>query len=413
MQNPFKPSQIVSDPDDFYGRSFEIRQLARLLRQGSIAIQGSFGVGKSSLLSRTLLHMDQFASDEISTYKIVVGHGDIQTIDQAAQLVLEELVAIDSKSESLTVGIPKLAQYASTEAYTLFEEGRHLAALNRILEDGAFKDFMSKGGFFVIAIDEVEKCAPAIARLFRQVATKSQLNGINNIRFIFAGVSPFVEAMVKTDPGVMRFIYETIELQPFGSEEALGFLHERFSQVVRGAESDGFKLGIDPAIIHRIFQLSGGHPHLLQLLGSHVIEHEYENPDGTIDTGDLVGSLRDICYRKRAPVYDALIHELRMEAKYDSYQRLLELMGGAFPGRVDATVARTKLGKDSIAWLLSRDIVVADGNAYELVDELLRVRVLMDLYEDYDAIETEILEHGELRENSRVLGQLWDLSPDD
>jgi len=226
--------------------------------------------------------------------------------------------------------------------------------------------------------------------------------------------SPFVEKMVAADQGVIRFIYETIDLKPFEPEEARQFLDDKFGEVIRSAEEDGLAVRIDPAMIDRIAQLSGGHPHLLQLLGSHVIEHEYENPDGVIDNADLVGSLQKICFQKRAPVYDALIHDMKTEDHFESYLRLLELMGGEFPGRAASDLARKQIGKAEIDWLRSRNIIVSTtDDTYEVVDELLRVRVLMDLYEDYDAIEAELLVHGELRADSRILDQLWDLEDPD
>jgi AAA+ ATPase superfamily predicted ATPase len=408
MKNPFKPSDIVSEPNEFYGRAQEIRTLSRFMSQGSIAIQGTFGVGKSSLLSRTLLHMDGFDSKESSTYKIVVGHGDINTIEDAARLVLEELVDIDSTSKTLTVGIPKLAQYSSTEAYTLFQEGRHLAALNKILEDKAFKEYVSNGGYFIIGIDESEKCAPAIARLFRQILTKSQLSGISNIRFVFAGVSHFVQQMIAEDNGVMRFIYETIELKPFSQEEARDFLDDKFKEVVESAKKTESPVNMDPDVIDRIVQLSGGHPHLLQLLGSHVVEHEFLNPDGVIDNEDLVGSLEKICYQKRAPAYDSLIHDMKAEGYYDAYLTLLEMMGGKFPGKHDVKKTLSSIDKEDMDWLLSRNVViVSSDDDYELADELLRVRVLMDRFEDYSTLEMELIEHGEILKEGQIFDQIW------
>ncbi|QBQ53843.1 ATP-binding protein [Nitrosococcus wardiae] len=408
MKNPFKPSEIISDPNEFFGRAHEISALGRLLSQGSVAIQGSFGVGKSSLLSRVLLHMDGFDSGEVCVYKLAVGHGDIDDIEKAARLVLEELVSFDTKSQTLTFGIPKLAQYSSTEAYALFQEGRHLAALNHILEDKAFRTALSNGGYFLIAIDEAEKCAPALARLFRQVITKAQLNGIGNIRFVFAGVSPFVEAMIKEDPGVMRFIYETIDLKPFSMEEARELLDAKFSLVVESTKALGEDVNVDPGVVDRIVQLSGGHPHLLQLLGSHVIEHEHANPDGLLDNSDLVGSLQKICYQQRAPVYDALIHDMRAEARYDAYLELLGLLGGNFPGQIDVGKALEEIDKEDVDWFLSRNILmVTSEHSYEIVDELLRVRVIMDMYEDYDTLEAELISHGELIEEGNVFDQIW------
>jgi len=408
MKNPFKPSEIISDPNEFYGRTEEIRALSRLLKQGSIAIQGSFGVGKSSLLSRTLLHMDGFGSDEQCVYKLVVGHGDIVTIEDAARLILEELVEIDSKSHTLTLGIPKIAQFSSTDAYTLFQEGRHIAALNNIIEDEAFRRALGKGGYFIIAVDEAEKCARPLARLFRQVVTKSQLNGITNLRFIFAGVSPFVETMIKEDQGIMRFIYETIDLKPFSPDEAQDFLDAKFGELVKSSAEDKTPINVDPTVIDRIVQLSGGHPHLLQLLGSHVVEHEYLNPDGTLDTSDLVGSLEKICYQKRAPVYESILHDMRADGKYEAYVELLRIIGGTFPGQVDADDALKTIDKEAIDWFLSRNIlVVTTDHEYEIVDELLRVRVLMDLYEDYGAVEDELVKHGELLEEGNIMDHIW------
>lgn len=409
MKNPFRPSEIITEIDEFFGRTHEINTFGRLLDQGSIAIQGAFGVGKSSLLSRTLLHMDGFDSNEVCVCKLIVGHGEIDDIEKAARLVLEEFVNFNEETRTITFGIPKLAEYSSTGAYSLFQEGRHLAALNHILEDEAFKTTMADKGYFIIAVDEAEKCAPVMARLFRQVTTKVQLNGITNIRFVFAGVSPFVEVMIKEDPGVMRFIYETINLKPFLPEESRDLLDTKFTNVVESAFDSGNPVTLDPAVIDRIIQLSGGHPHLLQLLGSHVVEHEHANPDGILDNADLVGSLQKICYQQRAPVYDSLIHDMRAEGRYDAYIRLISLLEGEFPGKIAVDDALAKLDKDDIDWFLSRNILVISLEyLYEIVDELLRVRVIMDLYDDHGEVEDELIIHGKLIEDDNVFDQIWD-----
>ena len=44
--NPFTPSEIASDPDDFFGRNEELRLLERSIQQGSVVIQGPVGIGK-------------------------------------------------------------------------------------------------------------------------------------------------------------------------------------------------------------------------------------------------------------------------------------------------------------------------------------------------------------------------------
>jgi hypothetical protein len=70
--------------------------------------------------------------------------------------------------------------------------------------------------------------------------------------------------------------------------------------------------------------ISGGHPHLLQLLGSHLIEHEDSDPDGIIDSRDLHESFQRICYEDRASVYASMLHELEL---YDQQEALFTLLG--------------------------------------------------------------------------------------
>uniref|UniRef100_UPI000255B809 hypothetical protein n=1 Tax=Microbulbifer agarilyticus TaxID=260552 RepID=UPI000255B809 len=116
------PSDIASLPEDFFGRSEEIELLSRAINQGSVCIEGSFGIGKSSFLSRTLLHMDGFASNEKNILVLAVGHGDIKTVDDAARLILDKLVQVDNIQHKIKIGIPKIISYESSEAYTFFNE---------------------------------------------------------------------------------------------------------------------------------------------------------------------------------------------------------------------------------------------------------------------------------------------------
>jgi hypothetical protein len=397
--NPFTPSDIASLPEDFFGREQEILILARAINQGSVCIEGSFGIGKSSFMSRTLLHMDGFASSEKCVFVMAVAHGDIKTVDDAALLILDKLVEVDNAQKKIKIGIPDLISYESTEAYTFFNEGRHLSALSKVVADQSFKSQINNAEKFIIAIDECEKCAPAIAKLLRTLSTEVQHQGIKNFRFILAGVSPFYQQMAEVDRGVTRIIYRSIHLEPLDHDSALCLLDEKFKLVATTAESEGEPLNINPDVIDRIAAISGGHPHLLQLLGSHVIEHEYQDPDGCIDTKDLADSLRTICYESRGRDYDLLIETMKNESFFSDYSNFIELAGGVFPSRVNRTKAIDLIGTDSIEWLLARNIIsVHNGNTYALVDEFLRIRVVLDLQESRGAheVEMELMEHGEL-----------------
>lgn len=397
MNNPFIPSEIASLPEDFFGRDDEIRLLARSINQGSVCIEGSFGIGKSSFMSRTILHMDGFSSNENNIILMAVGHSDINSVDDAARLILDKLVSVDAAEKKLKIGISNLISYESTEAYSFFNEGRHLSTLTRIVADQSFKAQINGAEKFIIAIDECEKCAPAIATLMRTLCTEVQHQGIKNLRFVLAGVSSFYQDMANTDRGVTRFIYKCFHLEPLDKDSSEYLLDEKFKQLILSDEQEGRRLEINPEVINRIAAMSGGHPHLLQLLGSHVVEHEFEDPDGCIDLNDLVGSLREICYESRGRDYDLLIHTMKNESYFSDYCQFISLARGKFPSRVDRDIACANMDSDAIQWLLSRNIISQDGeSAYSVVDEFLRIRVILDQLEsNAESLESEIIEVGE------------------
>ena len=92
LRNPFTPSEISSQPEDFFGRENELRILERSLPQGSVVIEGPIGIGKSSLLARTRLMMEGFASTHHSRSVIAVGDKGVTSLDNAARLLLESFV---------------------------------------------------------------------------------------------------------------------------------------------------------------------------------------------------------------------------------------------------------------------------------------------------------------------------------
>ena len=391
--NPFTPAEMATQPDTFIGRSVELELFSRALRQGSVAIQGSVGIGKSSLLSRSLLNMEGFNSAENSHSIMAVGHRDVTSIDEAARLVLEKMAHINDSVGKFTVGIPNIVQYESAEAYDYFKAGRHLPALVTILKQDALVKAIDKTGLLIIAVDEADKCPQAIARLVRAVCNEIQLAGITNVRFVLAGVSPFVEEMVKEDEGVMRFVYKTINLEPFVEEDARLLVESKFEEVANSVDSS--ELVIDAEIIERILQVSGGHPHILQLLGSHVIEREVQDPDGAIDSKDLVGAFRAICYESRSTVYENLLHDIQLQGAWDAFLELIRLARGGFPGAVSRSAAEKSIDRDQLQWLMRRNVIsVRSDTEYGFVDEFLRIRLLMDNEDRPADLDDQLAESG-------------------
>jgi hypothetical protein len=204
---------------------------------------------------------------------------------------------------------------------------------------------------------------------------------------VLAGVTPFFQSMVKEDAGIARFFYTVIDVQPMLEEDARSLLEAKLTMVVQNAEQAGLDVRVDPDVIARVIALAGGHPHILQLLGSHLIEHEEEDPDGTIDARDLANSLRRICHEDRGAVYDSTLHELELFNLLDPLKNMLGMTENSprgvvmrgFPTIIDRTLAKRCATDTQIQNLVERNILWG-GNpeTYSLVDEFLRVRLILD-----------------------------------
>jgi hypothetical protein len=156
LYNPFTPSEIASSPDDFFGRDFELTTLERSLKKGSVAIQGAIGIGKSSLLARTRLQMEGFASENKAQSIIAVCNRDIQNIDEIARLILESFVSIDEKQKKIRFKVGNFFETESVEVTKYFSEGRHLSVVKRLIEKDYLNSFLGKDNLLILAIDEAE-----------------------------------------------------------------------------------------------------------------------------------------------------------------------------------------------------------------------------------------------------------------
>jgi hypothetical protein len=329
--------------------------------------------------------MEGFGTTHKAQSVVVVGHKDVKTVDDAARLLLESFVAVDERQEKVAFKIGSMFQVESAEICRNFSQGRHLAVLSRVVERQYLDSVLPQGVLLILAIDEADKCPVAVARLIRAIATHTQQQGVKGIRFLLAGVSPFYQRMCEEDNGVSRFVYRTSTLEPMTAEEATDLMETKLALVSSEAQTSGIPLATDPSIIPRVVALSGGHPHLLQLLGSYLIEHENGDPDGVIDARDLANSLHRICYEDRAQVYDSTLHRLELEGKLDDLGKLLEATRPNLPTRIDREQATELVSKDAIQWLVEHDVLaIVSDEEYGLVDEFLRVRMLFDQLQSID-----------------------------
>ncbi len=404
LKNPFTPSFIASAPDDFFGRADELRVLKRALQMGCVAIHGPIGIGKSSLLARAVLEMEGFGGPSSAQAVTVTVYKDVRTIDDVARQILECLVDIDETSRKVTFKIGSLFECESGEITRNFVEGRHVAALQKLLSRESLKLALKGEQLLIIAVDEADKCPVPLAQLLRAVTSDAQHAGVKCIRFLLAGVSPFYERMLAEDRGIERFIYRTISLDPMAPEDAADLLQTKLDTVVEDAHNSGIALDISKDVIPRVVALSGGHPHIVQLLGSYLVEHEDQDPDGVIDSKDLLSSLFRICYQDRAQAYDATLHMLALENKLEDLQKLLGLTAGRFPTRIPRTKAVESLGPDVLRWFVERDVLSLSSVSsahYGLVDEFLRIRLMLDVEQSEEgkkALEASIVQRVSIEE---------------
>jgi hypothetical protein len=404
LRNPFTPSFIASSPDDFFGRSQELGIVKTAIRMGCVAIHGPIGIGKSSLLARAVLEMEGFAGERSAQAVTITGYKDVRTIDEAARHILEALVNIDESHRKVTFKIGSLFEHESGDVTRNFVEGRHLAALQKLLGRESLKAALREDQMLIIAVDEADKCPVPLAQLVRAVTSDAQHAGIKTIRFLMAGVSPFYETMLAEDRGIGRFVYRTISLDPMTPEDAADLLQTKLDSVLEDAQNSGIALRLGKDVIPRVVALAGGHPHILQLLGSYLVEHEDQDPDGTIDSKDLVSSLSRVCYQDRAQAYDATLHMLSLENKLEDLQKLLDLTEGRLPTRIPRTTAVETVGPDVLKWFVDRDILSLSSTSsahYGLVDEFLHVRLMLDQEQSEqgkEALEANIVDQVSIEE---------------
>ncbi len=331
--------------------------------------------------------MEGFDSGNRCDSVVSVGDRDVKTIDEAARLVLESFTEVDERQSNIKLKLGTIYEFESKEICRQFGEGRHLAALKRLVQREYLERVLAGRNLLILAVDEADKCPAAIARLFRSLVTHAQQQGISNLRFLLAGVSPFVEDMTREDPGVSRFVYRTITLAPMDLDEATELVEFKFTQLVSESAVNGTHLEIDPSVIRRIVNLSGGHPHIVQLLGSHIVENEIEDSDGLIDARDFHGALRRICYEDRVAVYNNTLHLLNITGYYDTLLTLLGVSTASpldictrnFPTRINAGLAREAVEEGELDWLVQNNVLRYVGDSYALIDEFLRIRIMFDL----------------------------------
>jgi hypothetical protein len=379
LPNPFTPSRIANKPQEFFGREAELFEVPRVIRQGSIVIDGPIGIGKSSLASQIMLEIESSnGKPALGTVYSMICSRSMKTPEDVAARLLAELTESEERTKKTKFLLPKFFEIEYTKANKPADVSRSLRVIRDLLAAAAAEH----DRLIVVVLDEADKCASAIAQFMRIILTGAELDqsGLDRIRFIISGISPFYSEMIREDAGIARFVYQRYSLTPFGVDEAIVFLEQKFRLVLDSEDAVNMNLQVDDALYEHIARVTGGHPHLLQLVGSYVIDHEESNPDTFLDKRDLVGCFNRVCFQTRGPVYEQMLHGFEADGHLESLKMLFSAAESKCP-----TIITTKRASDVVEnevgqYFIAKGLLSFDSalNTYRLNDEFLRIRMLLD-----------------------------------
>jgi hypothetical protein len=91
----------------------------------------------------------------------------------------------------------------------------------------------------------------------------------------------------------------------------------------------------------------------------------------------------------------SIFHPARTEDRLEDLLKLFSFAEQQFPTRIDRTAAADAIGPESLRWFVDHNILaIADSQDYSLVDEFLRVRIILDSEQEREnraKLESDIL----------------------
>jgi hypothetical protein len=367
--NPFWTSGLVSQVDQFFGRGAELGQFEENIERGGVAICGPVGIGKSSLLSRLSLK---------AVCVMAMCSSGNEPWQLARKLYNQFRNVTHKKVKQRGFDIYGAIWKDTTEDRELAGD-EYITAVYEILYDISKTDQFD---YVVVQFDECHSCAPALALLIRELKEQLEHSGVQEIRFITAGIGAYIDRMLEANDGIGRALQNRFNLIPWSEEETIEFVQAKLAEVCRDAMARGIEVTIrgtrDDDLPTILYNLSGGHPFLAQLLGAYLIRHENADRDGSLDPRDLVGGMKEICTRNRLLEYNQMIASLEESGMLSSYQALIGSLESKEPSQISSEKLSDVISEDEAKWFLDNGFMFETVlGGYQLTDELLRVSLLL------------------------------------
>ena len=255
--NPFSPSFSIR-PERFFGRERELDLIRKALRNPDsphrfLFLTGTRGSGKTSLLHQ----FARISTQEMGWLAIECTYQDCMEQLRSFAKLRATRTRRSSVNPSISVaGVSSSAFAKDLESSELPEE--HLA---RSFVEQVAKLKHSTG--LLVLIDEVQKIAVKDMEEICHAMQAAKTAGLN-VSLVMAGL-PVSYAKIRRYPGctfVQRM--KRCRLGMMGVAETKGFLELMFGLVP--------EISLDASTLDELASFSGGHPYLLQLLGSYAYE---------------------------------------------------------------------------------------------------------------------------------------------
>lgn len=212
--SPFIPQgPVTTETGMFYGREREVGRILNGLRSRSFVIVGNRRIGKTSLLSRVKQYLEQDP-------RYLVYHKNLQGHTVTPESIRADFAALEQRANGRTI-------------VQLIDEPDAL-----------------------LAQDETQR--------YRCSAIWRELTETRYCRFVFAGHRILRRSLYDARSPFFNFA-ETIHLGFLASSHARSLLTEPLNRM-------GFTLDPEQKILDRVWNVSAGHPNIVQVIGKQLLE---------------------------------------------------------------------------------------------------------------------------------------------
>ncbi|MEX0755289.1 MAG: ATP-binding protein [Actinomycetota bacterium] len=381
--NPFTPGKRLTRPDLFSGRTPQLEQGIRLLRQAASGnarhglITGDRGIGKSSLASQIeniARGDDRYGSyvrdDGEPLFNFVVAEYIAQRGDGVAELVTGLLDALDrarNKRNGLQWELEIDLKVLKGKARQVERERDAMTLLVDGLDD-VWKAVQKRGASGVLlVIDEIDRVAeaPGVGTMFKVATEMLSARGLENIVLLPVGSVGAKELLTQEHASVGR-VFDVIHVPLLETEESMDIV---------GRALDGTGVGILADVNEEIARLASGFPHPVHLIGFEAYEVD---DDGVIDWEDQEVGLFAIVSEKWKDEFDADYIAAGTGKNRDILRTMANYDGEDVPSAHICATLGVKQPEISsnMGSLMKRDVIVrTDRGMYRFKDAMFRIYV--------------------------------------